>query len=351
VTSAAEPVAVAVHTAARVQRWTTSASALGFDRTPGSPWLLIPPAVRAPFDAMVGAGVPLADTAFGTPMLGVKCGFNTAFVVGLDPTDGGADRGDESVVGIRALVAPATREPVRRGVVERVLLRPVVRGATVGRWVHTSPVWDPGPGLRRRAIADRPSEWIIWTHHDPATNPSGPRPELPPHATRWLGHWRHQLAARSDTRGEGPWWSLFRTESAMGTQPRVVWADLGRAPRAAVLPAGDVTVPLNSCYVARAPDMIDAQALSALLNSAPVAAWLNILAEPARGNYRRYMGWTVALLPLPLAWREARALLAPIAAAAIAGVPPSESVLTEAVAASYGLDVDRLRPLLTWSGA
>lgn len=129
----------------------------------------------------------------------------------------------------------------------------------------------------------------------------------------------------------------------------MVWADLGRVPRAALLPAGDPTVPLNSCYVARAPDLVDAQALTALLNSAPVAAWLNALAEPARGGYRRYLGWTVALLPIPQPWDQARSALAPVAARAAEGTPPSASHLTATVAAAYGVDLEILQPLLAWT--
>ena len=134
-------------------------------------------------------------------------------------------------------------------------------------------------------------------------------------------------------------------------QPRVVWPDLGRAPRATLIPAGDPTVALNSCYIARARDLVDAQALTALLNSAIAAAWLNILAEPARGGYRRYMGWTVGLLPLPQPWERARSVMAPLAAAALAGSRPTDARLTETVAAAYGLDLDARRPLLSWSGA
>ena len=42
-----------------------------------------------------------------------------------------------------------------------------------------------------------------------------------------------------------------------------------------------------------------------------VGAWLGILAEPARGGFHRYLGWTLALLPLPRDWPAAVRLLAP----------------------------------------
>ena len=69
-------------------------------------------------------------------------------------------------------------------------------------------------------------------------------------------------------------------------------------------------VPLNSCYLMRAPSMDDAFALEALLASPIAAAWFEALAEPARGGFRRYMGWTVATLPIPADWTVARVALA-----------------------------------------
>ena len=94
----------------------------------------------------------------------------------------------------------------------------------------------------------------------------------------------------------------------------VVWSDIAKAPRATVLAPGDRTVPLNSCYTLLAASIPDALAFAALLNAAPVGAWLATIAEPARGGYRRYLAWTIARLPVPADWPRARAILAPIAA-------------------------------------
>ena len=101
-----EEVTVAIYTRLGVHRWTTSAAALCFDATPGSPWLLVPPAVRSVFDSLVSAGIPLADSVFGPPMLGVKCGCNDAFIVTLDAR---SDRGecDDRLAAVGA-VSPAT---------------------------------------------------------------------------------------------------------------------------------------------------------------------------------------------------------------------------------------------------
>lgn len=341
---------IAVHTRVDARRWLGSPATLSFDATPGSPWLLVPPSVRRAFDAVTACGTPLAETPFGAPLLGVKCGCNDAFVVTLDDSASASGDAEDCLVGIQAINARGAAA-AHRGCIERALLRPVVRGETLGRWrCGAGRDQDVSPSTHARRAARPRSEWIIWTHDDPMLESPGPRAQLPDHAARWLGHWRHRLAARSDTRGQLPWWALFRTAGACPTGPRVVWADVGRVPRAACLPAGDTTVPLNSCYVVRASDLVDAQALTALLNSAIAAAWLNILAEPARGGYRRYLAWTVGLLPAPNHWDRAREVLAPMTVDASRGAAPSEARLTEAVALAYTLDLDALQPLLSWSG-
>src|SRR5262249_26040261 len=148
--------------------------------------------------------------------------------------------------------------------------------------------------------------------------------KLPPYAQRWLGRWRRELSGRADARRTSRWWSLFRTEGARTDRPRVVWADIGREPRASVLALGDPTVALNSCYVARCRAPRDAHAMAALLNPPLARAWLNAAAEPARGGYRRYLGWTLSLLPVPANWPRARAVLASLFDRACAGSPPSD---------------------------
>jgi len=186
---------------------------------------------------------------------------------------------------------------------------------------------------------------IIWTHD--TTN--RPLTTLPPHTERWLATWRSQLIHRADARRSLPWWSIFRTNAARTTTPRVVWSDFGKTPRAALLPAGDPTVPLNTCYVVHTPTHDDAAALTALLNSPLIAAWLHILAEPARGGYHRYLAWTMALLPIPRDWPTARTLLAPITARAQLGDLPSSDELLHATIRAYQLSHMDVDPLLQWN--
>jgi hypothetical protein len=277
-----------------------------------SPWLLLPPDVRRAFDRVSAHGMPLAESSLGRPTLGVKCGCNDAFLVQRGARDG-------------AMVAVTQGE--RRGQVEHDLLRPLLRGDTLGAW-----------------RAQPTNAGIVWTH---GAN-GAPLAALPEGAARWLGPWRRRLAARADLHGTRAWWSLFRTEGAQWSQHRVVWGDFGRQPRAAVIAAGDDTVPLNSCYVLPCPEADDALALAALLNSPLAAAWLNTIAEPARGGWHRYLGWTISLLPVPTDWPRARDILAPIAERAVLGTPPDDIELLDAVCRAYRLKHAHVAPLLAW---
>ena len=294
---ASEVVAVVSHHRNGVKKWTSSSRSIAFDATPGSPWLIIPPDVRAAFDRLRARGIPISRTPLGRPLLGVKTGCNNAFLVGNS-------NGFEPCV-----------------------LRRAVRGDDVTKWtVGTT------------------SKRIIWTHDD-----SGPLRVLPPRVAHHLAGWRHELESRTDSRGEERWWRLFRTEGADSRHARVVWSDIGKAPTAAILPAGDNSVPLNTCYVIKCPDHSDAEALATILNCRLPGAWLGALAEPARGGYSRFMGWTIALLPLPHDWRRARSILAPIARAAVAGNPPDDNELLESVLDAYMLSIDEVFALLQWS--
>ena len=296
-TSVASPVSVRVDRRDTVVEWQVDSPALPFDETPGSPWILLPPDVRVAFDRLASHGTPFAQSVIGRPMLGVKSGFNEAFIV-----------------------PPAT--------VESEMLRPLIRGEDVAAWCV------PPTG-----------EEIIWTH-DAAGRALR---SLPPRTLRWLSRSRAELEGRSDARGQGRWWSLFRTESADYSRPRVVWSDVARSPKAALLRAGDDSVAINSCYVARCPTLTDALTLAALLNSSVAAAWLNAVAEPARGGYHRYLGWTMSILPLPKDWSRACAILSPIALRAIEGSRPSGEELTHATLDAYGLSGNDICPLLEWA--
>ena len=302
------PLRVSRHARGTRNEWLIDPETLRYDASPGAPWLILPPDARAAFDRIRTAGTPLAETAFGAPRLGVKSGCNSAFLVRVITTA----RDMASVVDANG----------EHGGIELSLLRPALRGDAIREWT--------------RHACD---EWIIWTHDDTGA----PLAKLPPRARHWLGRHYSALALRSDAARARRWWSLFRIDAADSSRWRVVWADIGRRPRAAVLHPGDPTVPLNSCYVLRCGNEGDAWALAALLNSPLSAAWLNALAEPARGGYHRYLGWTVGLLPVPRHWERAREVLS-------AARGQSDSMLLRATLSAYDLPESEAAALLGFFG-
>ena len=301
-----------VHTRERMVSWESQCGDLALDDTPGSPWLMIPPEVRRAFDRIRERGTPLAHSGFGRPLLGVKTGFNDAYIIHIESTSG-------------AVATIRTRE--RHSTIEKELLRPVVRGESLS---GSDPRED--------------GEHIIWPH-----DPRGrPLEALPPLARRWFLYHRRRLSQRTDLHDNREWWSLFRIESGYSDKARVIWSDIGKRPRAIAIDAGDDLVPLNTCYAVQCRTLHDARALAALFNSPLAAAWLDVIAEQARGGYRRYLGWTMALLPLPTHWPSARVALA--ASTGAREIPPSDDDLLDAALIAYGLGREEVEPLLQWTG-
>ncbi len=313
----ARPVQISISHRTRSTAFSIDASTLSLGHDPAAPWLLLPTAVRRAFDSLRNAGPALGDSPLGRPVLGVKCGCNAAFLVRAIEQD------DESAV----VVADG-----RRAVVERRLLRPVLRGDSV------MPVRGAG-------AHDDGDLSILWTHG----SDGAPLKTLPPAAMRWLAHWRPQLERRRDARARQPWWTLHRTEAARYESPRVVWADIGKQLRPRTLGAGDPTVPLNSCYVLRTTSLDDAYAIEALLASPVAAAWFDALAEPARGGFKRFLGWTVATLPTPPNWTRARVALADLTSRRRSGEHITADEELRILAAQYGVLPQVLAPLLDWS--
>lgn len=319
--TAREPreVRAAVHYRDRVLAWADAADGVPLDNSAGAPWLLVPPEARRAFDLLAERGTRLARSALGRPLLGVKTGCNDAFLVTPEAGWRGGTHATDALCAVSA--------GDRTGYIERHLLRPALRGEHIRPWV------SPPSG-----------DAILFAHGADGA----PLPRIPLHATRWLASWRRELDARTDAARTRRWWSLFRTESAHSDQARVVWSDISRVPRATVLEAGDDTVALNSCYAVCAPSLDDALAFAALLNSPIAAAWLCALAEPARGGYRRFLGWTLGRFPIPSDWPAAVDILAPLAQAARDGNPPGDNILAAAVARAYHVRLSRLEPLMTW---
>lgn len=302
-----------VHRRTEVLHWRMPSAMLPLEQSAGSPWLLIPEEVRAAFDKVASRGVGLSESVFGRPLLGVKTGLNGAFV--LEHVD---DTGDVSRM----------RASEGDVLIERSLIRHVIRGDAIA-------AWSARPGNDR----------IVWTHGENGV----PLQSLPPLAAKWFGGWRRQLTERTDLRGDRFWWRAFRTEAADHSLHRVVWSDIGRTPRAAVIPAGDPAVPLNTCYVVRCKSRTDSHALATLLNSPLLAAWLSLIAEPAQGGYNRYLGWTMALLPVPREWTKARKDLSRIYLRSMNGDPVSPSELFSVTLSAFGLRDSDVEDMMAWT--
>lgn len=232
------------------------------------PWILVPDRIRRALEAFAAAGPPL--DALAPIVLGVKTGADGVFV------------GTEVE---RRARASRVRFGDGEAWIEREVLRPALRGRDVA------------------AFAARATRVILWG----CNRHGGPRIRVPRGAARYLERHAARLAARADF-DAGPPWTLFRTRAALGPHG-VVWPDLARTPRAAVLElAAPGAVPLNTCYVALAPDRETALAVAAVVNSSWAAAAALVRADEARGGYRRLNARAMACLPVPPAGPERRAV-------------------------------------------
>jgi hypothetical protein len=224
---------------------TVAVSEDGHERTPQETWDAGPWILRGTNAAQVARDLlrrhsTIADAV--TVHLGVKSGHNAAFV---EPPDD----------------------------VEREVIRPAVRGRDIGRFAVHSSVQLLYPHDRAGRALDT----------------------LPPAARRHLARSASALARRADA-ARGPWWSLHRTGPASAPH-RVVWADLSRHLAAVTL--APRFIPLNSCYLAVAPNAVAAKALTAWLNSTWIDALARLGADPARGGFSRFNARTIGALPWP----------------------------------------------------
>ena len=281
-------------------QFTVDVAALPATTRPGAPWRIVPDDVRHAADIIAHAGMPWTDTLLPAPSLGIKTGCNDAFLLG-----------DADV--------PHALRP---------WTRPVLRGDHVRAW-HAP---------------DSNTAIVI-----PCDAAGRALTRLTPPLARHFAPHERALTARTDLRPREPWWSIFRTDLLGSAGWRVVWADIGRSLRAMILPPHANAVPLNSCYGVRVHDPVDAHTLAALLNAPTTTAWLSLVAEPARGGYHRFLGWTVLALPMP-DWQRAREILAPVAARARRGDAVSTETLHHATLDAYRITHRDVAPLLAWCG-
>lgn len=270
----------------------TSQTAL---RTTG-PWLLVGDRERAALDRFLESGTPLG--AVGRPALGVKTGADRLFV--------------GKVVAHRAETA-TVRFASTTVELEESVLRPALRGRDI------SP------------FGASPEVVLLWLHGENGR----PLAELPPLAAAYVSTIERTLRARADFRG-GPIWMLFRTEPSRA-RSLVVWRDITRRPAAVnVRRAAPQAIPLNSCYVLPTEDDETADLVAATLNSTWAAAAVRVLADEARGGYRRFNATVASRLPIPSRSR-ARDALIPWSAEAHHRDRFDQDTLDEIVADALGL--------------
>jgi len=262
----------------------------------GGPWMLVGERSRAALDTLRRCGTPLAAAA--PPMLGVKTG------------------ADDLLVG--SLVSPVAEHAVVRLrkeelSIEASLLRPAIRGRDV------------------REFSANVKRVVLW----PYGVKGDVLPELPPLAAAWFRRHAARLARRADAR-DGPPWTLFRIRAGYAPH-RVIWSDVAARLSALAL---DVVlpdaVPLNTCYVSTLPDQETALAVSATFNSAWVRVLLRVVADEARGGYRRHNARAMATVPVPPPG-PARAALAALSLRAHLHHDVSQPDLDRAVASALGL--------------
>ena len=255
-------------------------------------WLLVPDRARAALEDLRAAGRPLEQVA--APSLGLKTGADRMFVGELRQTNG-------------ALAAV------------------VLDGAAV--WLETAIL---RPALRGREI--RPfraaSRRMLLTGYGASGDCLA---QLPARAAAYVAARANRLRARADY-VRGPAWMLFRVRTALRPN-RVVWPDIARTPVAVALDetSCNLAVPLNTCYVAGAPDRETALAIAAVMNSTWARAAAVAAADEARGGYRRINARVAGTFPVPGAGPATAALCA-LSAAAHLGQLPTQDDLDEAVA-------------------
>lgn len=261
------------------------------------PWILVPDPARGALAELRASGRPLGEIA--QPALGVKTGADAVFVGVLLHLKNGVG------------VVEFAGHPVE---VEAELLRPAVRGRDV------------------RPYRAAPSRVLLYAHHASGR----PLPRLPSLAARYIDSHSSELRRRADQHG-GPPWEVFRVRAALATH-RVIWADIARRPVAVALDETEVprALPLNTCYVAPAPDRESALVIAAILNSTWAAVLAAVTADEARGGYLRINARVAAGLPIP-PHGPARTRLADLSADAHRFPPVDHAALDDAVADALDL--------------
>ncbi|MFQ5704878.1 MAG: Eco57I restriction-modification methylase domain-containing protein [Gemmatimonadales bacterium] len=270
------------------------------------PWILVPDKVRDCIEEFRNSGRRLDHVA--PPSLGVKTGADRVLVGTVI-----------ELSGRMATVAFGEKHVTLEG----ALLKSAIRGRDI------------------RAFRPEPKQVVFWGHDAAGV----PLTELPPRASDYTNTVAEQLRSRSDYKS-GPIWAVFRVRAAL-RKNRIVWPDIARRPRAVALDETEWAdaVPLNTCYVAPAPDRSTALALTAILNSSWSMMLCHAMADEARGGYRRINARVVSEIPVPPAGRRYQDLVH-LSRELHQGKHVTHKDLDEAVAEAFSLSA-RSRRVIT----
>lgn len=147
------------------------------------------------------------------------------------------------------------------------------------------------------AFEVHPSKRVLW----PYDAHGGVLPELGPEATAHFEAHRAALERRADHDPRAPLWQLFRVHESM-CGPKVVWRDMGPHMQACAVDAH--TLVLNTAYYIPCADPVRAWALSVFFNHPRTREFCSVLAERARGGWRRHFAWTLCMAPIPDAFAK-----------------------------------------------
>jgi hypothetical protein len=275
------------------------------------PWILLPAGEQSAIRELQASGRPLRELA--EPSLGIKTGADSVLVGEL-------------------LERTGKLATVRFGVTAITIESSVLRSAIRGR--------DVTPFKAQ-------TRWVVlWGY----TATARALDRLPPRAARHIRSNAAVLRRRADYR-KGPLWTLFRQRASVSSH-RVVWPDLARRPRAVALDETTLAhaLPLNTCYVAPAPDRETALVIAAVMNSSWAGVLIRVVADEARGGYCRVNARVTGQVPIPIAGRGLEDLIG-LSSLAHNGHHVSQLNLDETVANALRLRVGTRKTLARMAAA
>lgn len=248
---------------------------------PISPWILVPPEVVSGIRSMA-AGIDRAGDRF-VPTSGVKTAANDVFFVeSIEPTE---DPGE---------VLVETEDDVVTRIEEHVL-HPLIRGGNIDEWSYNY------------------TSFIMWLYDDN----SEVLTTLPDGVADHVELYQDRLESRSDylvanqMEDGKPYW-VFGNVNSKKTEAKVAWQDIAKTVESAYLPSKvDVSldtgvelgerhlIPTTKVLFLETGEDEIAKALTGVLNSTPVRAYVGSYALRTGGKYCQHKAWTIGVVPIP----------------------------------------------------